>query len=190
MKSKRKNVYVALSADILHEAHINILKIANKLGDVTVGLLTDKAIASFKGIPLLNYKQRLMILNSVKYVKKIVPQETLDYSPNLKKLKPDFVVHGDDWKKGVQKATRAKAIRIIKKWGGKLIEPKYTKGISSSIIRKKITSIGTTADLRRAKLKRLINTKDITRILESHNALTGIIIEKLKIEKKKQIFRI
>ena len=89
MKSKRKNVYVALSADILHEAHINILKIANKLGDVTVGLLTDKAIASFKGIPLLNYKQRLMILNSVKYVKKIVPQETLDYSPNLKKLKPD-----------------------------------------------------------------------------------------------------
>tara|TARA_Y100000590_G_scaffold357470_1_gene412288 strand:- start:4759 stop:6063 length:1305 start_codon:yes stop_codon:yes gene_type:complete len=184
MKSKRKNVYVALSADILHEAHINILKIANKLGDVTVGLLTDKAIASFKGIPLLNYKQRLMILNSVKYVKKIVPQETLDYSPNLKKLKPDFVVHGDDWKKGVQKATRAKAIRIIKKWGGKLIEPKYTKGISSSIIRKKITSIGTTADLRRAKLKRLINTKDITRILESHNALTGIIIEKLKIEKK------
>ena len=123
----KKKVYLALAADVLHEGHINILKIANNLGEVTVGLLTDKAIARYKKFPHLTYRQRLTVLKSVKYVKKIIPQETLDYSKNLKKLKPDFLVHGDDWKKGVQKSTRAKAIKILKTWRGKLIEPSYTK---------------------------------------------------------------
>ena len=184
MISKKKNVYVGLAADILHEGHINILKTACKLGEVTVGLLTDKAISTYKQFPHLNYKQRLMVLKSVKYVKKIVQQESLDYTENLKKLKPDFLVHGDDWKKGIQKTIRTKAIKTLKTWGGKLVEPKYTKNISSSSIKKKLTEIGTTPDVRRAKLKRLIFAKDIVRLLESHNALTGIIIEKLKIRKK------
>ena len=183
----KKKVYVGLAADILHEGHINILKTANKLGEVTVGLLTDKAISTYKQLPHLNYKQRLMVLKSVKYVKKIVQQETLDYTENLKKLKPDFLVHGDDWKKGVQKTTRTKAIKTLKTWGGKLIEPKYTKNISSSLIKKKLTEIGTTPDIRRAKLKRLIFAKGIVKLLESHNALTGTIIEKIKIRKKNQL---
>lgn len=183
MTLKKKSVYVALAADILHEGHINILRTARKLGDVTVGLLTDKAISAYKQFPHLNYKQRLKVLKSVKYVHKIIQQQSLDYTENLKKLKPDFLVHGDDWKKGIQKATRAKAIKTLKTWGGKLIEPKYTKNISSSLVKKKMSKIGTTSDVRRAKLKRLIFAKDIVRLLESHNALTGIIIEKLKIRK-------
>ena len=184
MISKKKIVYVGLSADILHEGHINILKRASKLGDVTAGLLTDSAIASYKRLSHLNYKQREIVLKNIKYVKRVVPQESLDYSENLKKFKPDFLVHGDDWKKGIQKSARAKAIKTIKMWGGKLIEPKYTKNISSSLIKRKLTEMGTTPDIRRSKLKRLIFAKNIVRLLESHNALTGIIIEKLKIEKK------
>ena len=139
MKKNRKKVYVGLSADILHNGHINILKVANKLGDVTVGLLTDTAISEYKKFPHLNYKQRLTVLKSVKYIKKIIPQETLDYSKNLIKLKPDFLVHGDDWKKGIQKLTRTKAIACLKKWRGKLIEPKYKKNISSCLMKKNLS---------------------------------------------------
>ena len=135
IKKKIKTVYVGLSADILHEGHINILKIANKRGKVIVGLLTDKAIASYKNIPTLDYKQREIVLKNIKLVKRVIPQKTLDYRPNLIMLKPDYVVHGDDWKKGVQSKTRKQVISTLKKWGGKLIEPKYTKNISSSLIK-------------------------------------------------------
>ena len=182
---KKKNCYVGLSADILHEGHINILKIANKLGDVTVGLLTDDAIASYKSIPYLNFKQRKIILENIKYVKKVIPQTTLDYVENLKKLKPDYVVHGDDWKKGVQKNTRQRVVKVLKNWSGKLIEPKYTKNISSSLLKKKISQI-ISPENRVSRLKRLINSKDIVRILESHNSLTGLIIENLKLKKNKK----
>ena len=102
-KTKKKIVYVGLSADILHEGHINILKKAYELGEVTVGLLTDQAIASYKKIPHLSYKQREIVLKNMKFVKKVIPQSTLDYRPNLKLLRPHYVVHGDDWKKGIQK---------------------------------------------------------------------------------------
>ena len=183
MKTK-KLVYVGLSADILHEGHINILKIANKYGEVIVGLLTDQAIASYKKIPHLSYKQREIVLKNIKYVTKVIPQKTLDYRPNLKALKPNYVVHGDDWKIGIQKQVRLNVITTLKKWGGKLIEPKYTKNISSSLIKKNILKVGTSADTRKSKLKRLLEAKTIVRVLESHSALTGMIIENLKIIKK------
>jgi len=182
MKNKKK-VYVGLSVDIIHEGHINILKIANKLGEVTVGLLTDEAIASYKNIPHLDYKRRKIIIQNIKYVKKVIPQNTLSYVPNLNLIKPDYVVHGDDWKIGVQKKTRSDVIKTLKKWSGKLIEPKYTKNISSTIIKNKILEIGTLPQNRVSRLKRLLSSKKIVRILESHNSLTGLIIEKLKIQK-------
>ena len=143
MKKNKNNkkVYVGLAADILHEGHINILRKASKLGDVTVGLLTDAAIASYKKLPHLNYKQREIVLKNIKFVKKVLPQNTLDYTRNLLRLKPDYVVHGDDWKSGIQKKTRKQVIKILKKWSGKLIEPKYTKNISSTKIRNKIDLI-------------------------------------------------
>ena len=97
---KKKISYVALAADILHEGHVNILKIASKYGKVVVGLLTDKAIASYKKLPYLNFEQRKVIIQNMKFVDKVVAQETLDHTINLMKIKPDYVVHGDDWKKG------------------------------------------------------------------------------------------
>lgn len=183
---KKKNlVYVGLSADILHEGHINVLKVANKIGDVIVGLLTDQAIASYKKIPHLSYRQREIVLKNIKFVNKVIPQKTLDYTYNLNLIKPHFVVHGDDWKSGVQKETRKKVIKELKKWGGKLIEPSYTKNISSTLIKKKISEIVPTEN-RVSRLKRLIYSKDIVRILESHNSLTGLMIENLNIKKNKK----
>ena len=181
---KTKIAYVGLAADIIHEGHINILKKAKSYGDVVVGLLTDEAIASYKNIPHLDFKRRKIIVQNIKYVKKVIPQKTLDYVPNLNLIKPNFVVHGDDWKTGIQKKVRDRVIKTLNKWSGKLIEPKYTKNISSTIIKNKIMEIGTIPQNRVSRLKRLLMSKDIVRILESHNSLTGLIIENLKVTKK------
>jgi len=175
-----KKVYVGMSADLVHPGHINILKEASKLGDIIVGLLTDKAIASYKRLPFMTYKQRKDVIENIKGVIEVIPQETLDYRPNLEKIKPDFVVHGDDWKDGVQAEIREQVIDILSKWDGKLIEIAYTKGISSTQLNNSLKEIGTTPDIRRSKLKRLIKAKSIVRIIESHNALSGLIIENIK----------
>ena len=121
-----------MSADLIHRGHINIIKEANNYGDVVVGLLTDEAIESYKRVPLISFKHRKLILENMKDIKKVIAQETLDYVPNLKKIRPDFVVHGDDWKNGVQKTIRANVIKVLKKWNGSLIEPKYTSGVSTT----------------------------------------------------------
>ncbi len=183
----KKKIYTAFSVDILHEGHINILKSAAKYGEVIVGLLTDSAIASYKRLPHYAYKRRKFILENVKYVSKVVPQETLDYEKNLKKYKPDYVIHGDDWKTGVQKKIRERVIKTLKGWGGKLIEVKYTKNISSEKFKKVIFSAGTTPEIRKSKLKRLIESKKIVRILEAHSPLSGLVIEKLNITKNNEL---
>ena len=182
----KKIVYVGLSADILHKGHINILKIANSYGDVYVGLLTDKAISSYKNIPYLDYNKRKVVIENIKYVKKVIPQKSLDYVENLNLIKPDYVVHGDDWKNGIQKKTREKVILTLKKWSGKLIEPKYTKNISSTLIKKEMSSIISAPENRVSRLKRIMNSKNIVRVLESHNSLTGLIIDKINIVKNKK----
>ncbi|MDA8558477.1 phosphoenolpyruvate mutase [Flavobacteriaceae bacterium] len=174
----KKTVYIAMSADILHIGHLNIINEGAKYGNLTVGVLTDKAIASYKRLPFLPYETRSKTVESIKGVKNVIPQETLDYSENLLKLKPDYVVHGDDWKTGVQSAVREKVLNILKGWDGELIEPSYTNGISSTMINESIKNIGTTPNVRLSRLRRLINAKPIVRILESHSGLTGLIIEK------------
>ena len=188
MKKKihKKSVYVGFAADILHKGHINVLKTASKLGEVTVGLLTDSAISSYKKFPLLDYKQREIVLKNIIHVKKVVKQDSLDYRKNLLRFKPDFVVHGDDWKDGIQKKVRQQVIDTLKKWSGKLIEVQYTKNISSSQIKDKILEIGTSPESRLSRLRRLIKAKKIIKIIESHNALTGLVVENLKIFKNKK----
>lgn len=176
-----KKVYVGMSADLIHPGHLNIINEAKKLGEVTVGLLTDQAIASYKRLPYLTFEQRKIIVENIKGVDKVVAQETLDYVPNLKKLKPDYVVHGDDWRTGVQKNTREKVIEALKEWGGELVEIEYTKGISSTLLNKSLKEIGTTPDIRRKRLKRLIEVKPLVRLMEAHNGLTGLIIENLQV---------
>jgi len=172
-----KTVYVGMSVDLVHPGHLNVLNHAQELGEVTVGLLTDQAIASYKRVPLMTFEQRKVIVESLKQVHRVVPQNTLDYLPNLRYLTPDFVVHGDDWREGVQKETRQRVIEVLAEWGGKLVEIPYTQGISSTTLHAALKEIGTTPDIRRRMLRRLLDSKPISRFLDTHNALTGLIVE-------------
>jgi len=178
-----KKVYVGMSADLIHHGHINILNHASQYGDVIVGVLTDKAIASYKRLPALTYHQRKAIIENFKHVKEVVPQETLDYVENLRLIKPDYVVHGDDWKEGVQTETRQRVIEALQEWGGQLIEIPYTEGISSTKLHKTLQEVGTTPDVRMKKLRRLLEAKEIVRFMEAHNGLSGLIVENTKILK-------
>ncbi len=177
----KKKVYVSMRGDLLHHGHINIIDVARKLGDVTVGLLTDEAIATHRQPPLLNYEQRKKIVENIKGVNEVIVQETQDYVSNLRKLKPDFFVHGTDWKHDARKEARLKVIKLLKEWGGKLIEPEYTKGISSTQMMNYVTDLGVTPEFRLKKLRKLINLKPIVRAMEVHNGLTGRIVEKTQI---------
>jgi len=177
-----KNVYVGMSADLIHPGHLNVIKKARELGKVTIGLLTDEAIASYKRIPFMEYSQRCEIIENIKGVNKVIPQKTLDYIPNLKKLKPDFVVHGDDWKSGVQKETRNNVIKTLKEWGGELIEIPYTENISSTKLNNALKEIGTTPEVRLKSLRRMLDVKESIRFLDIHNALSALIVENCSIE--------
>jgi len=183
---KNKTVYVPLAIDILHSGHLNIIKIAKKYGKVVIGLLSDSAVAEYKAIPSLEYNERYKIVKSLKDVNQIIKQDTWDYSYVLNTLKPDYFIHGDDWKRGIQKKTRKKVISILKKNKGKLIEVPYTKNISSSSIKSDlITHLTPTSRI--SILKRLIENKTVVRVLESHSPLSGLIAENTKIEKGKKI---
>lgn len=177
-----KKVYVGMSADLVHPGHLNILKTAVQHGEVTVGLLTDAAIASYKRIPFMPFEQRKQVIESIKGVAQVVPQETLDYVPNLRKLQPDYVVHGDDWKEGVQRETRQRVIDTLAEWGGELVEVPYTQGISSTQLNRALKEIGTTPDLRLKSLRRMLLAKPLLRFLDIHNALSGLIIEHAYVE--------
>ena len=163
-----KKVYVPMAADLLHEGHLNIINEARKLGKVVIGLLTDKAISEYKDIPLLNYEQRKIVMESIKGVDQVIEQKTWDYEPILRKIKPDFLVHGDDWKEGTQKSTREGVIEVLKEWGGKVVDVPYTTGISSTKLNQKVKAIGTTPEIRLQRLRRLIQARSIVRIIESH----------------------
>jgi phosphoenolpyruvate mutase len=172
-----KTVYVGMSADLIHPGHVNVLQRAAELGEVTIGLLTDAAIASYKRLPHMTYEQRAAVVRSLKGVSRVVAQETLDYAPNLERLKPDYVVHGDDWRSGVQQQTRQRVIDALGQWGGELVEVPYTEGISSTQLNQSIKQIGTTPSVRLSRLRRLLDNKSIVRIMEAHNGLTGLIVE-------------
>lgn len=178
-----RKVYVAMSADLIHTGHLNIIEEARKYGDVIIGLLTDRAIASYKRLPYMTFEQRKKVMENIKGVHEVVPQETLDYVPNLEKYRPDFVVHGDDWKTGVQKEVRQRVIDTLAGWGGELIEPHYTPGISSTELNIWIREMGTTPGIRLNMLRRLLEAKDVVRVMEAHNGLTGLIVEKTKVVK-------
>ena len=166
---KSKKVYIGLSADLIHQGHLNIVAVGCKLGKVIIGLLTDEAIASYKRLPLIAFEERKLIVENLKGVDKVIPQTTLDYVPNLKKIKPDYVVHGDDWKTGIQKEVRQRVIDILAEWDGELVEPKYTEGISSTDLISAVKAQGITPGKRMKTLRRLINVKPVVRILEAHN---------------------
>ncbi len=176
-----------MGTDLIHHGHINIIEIARDLGEVTVGLLSDKAVSKYSRMPFLSFDERKKILENLKGVSEVVPQLTLDYEENLRALKPDYVVHGSDWKTGPQKHIRDKVIKLLKEWGGELVEPEYTSGISSTGLRNAMREVGTTPDIRRRMLRRLIESKGIVRVLEAHNGISGLIVEETTYEAEGEI---
>ncbi len=178
-----KTIYLGMTGDIIHPGIINIISEAAKRGNVLVGLLTDSAIASHKRLPFLTYEQRLKVVENIKGVDRVVPQEEWNYVPNLKKYKPDAIIHGDDWKSGPLSKVREEVYKVMKEIGGEVIEIPYTPGITSSMLNEARKTIGTTPDIRLKTLRRLIGAKPIVRIMEAHSGLSGLIVENLEIEK-------
>ena len=176
-------VYLGMTADIIHPGLINIIREATKYGEVLVGLLTDEAIAEHKRLPHMTYEQREEIVKNIKGVTRVVPQEEWSYVNNLRKYKPNFIIHGDDWKTGAALKVRNDVFDVMKELGGKVIEIPYTQGITSSSLSNDIIAIGTTPDIRLKRLRRLIDAKGIVRVLEAHSGLSGLIIEHLEIYK-------
>tara|TARA_R100001015_G_C4621224_1_gene178368 strand:+ start:414 stop:1715 length:1302 start_codon:yes stop_codon:yes gene_type:complete len=179
---KNKIVYVPMAADVLHHGHINIINKAKELGEVVVGLYDDSLIASYKRVPLMDFRKRKIVIENIKGVSRIVVQSVTNFDSVLRDLRPDYVVHGDDWKNTSQSKMRQHIIDIISEWGGELVEPKYTDGISSTALIENDKKNGVTPDSRRKTLRRLLDVKPIVRILEAHNGLTGLIVEKTKVD--------
>lgn len=177
-----KKVYLGMVADIMHPGLINIINEGSKYGDVIIGLYTDKAVAEHKRLPFLTYEQRKQVVENIKGVSEVVPQDEWSYIPNLKKLKPDYIIHGDDWKTGIDMELREEVFRVMKELDGEVIEIPYTKGINSTGLVEEEKSLGTTPEVRMKRLRRLIAAKPIVRIMEAHDGLCGLIIENAEID--------
>jgi phosphoenolpyruvate phosphomutase len=171
-----KKVYVGMVAEILHSGHINLLSEASKLGQVTVGLLTDSAVSEYKESPAISFENRKTVLLALSYVKEVIKQNSLDYSDNLRLVRPDFVVHGDDWNYGVQKDTRAKVLEVLREFGGSLVEIPYSEGISTTHIKNLIRKTKSESPIRSLREK-LSNQNRALRFIDLHNGLSGLIAE-------------
>ena len=182
--SEKKTVFVPMSCDLIHEGHLNVIKHAKKYGMVIVGLLTDAAINVYKPLPVFTYKQRLAIIENIKGVDSVEKTEDWDYSSALERLKPDYIIHGDDWKHNNQSQVRKNVTRQMKQWKGQVIEIPYTKGISSSsvkdIIRKEISP----SFQRAGNLRRIISFNSLVRFIEVHSGLSALIGENARYRKK------
>jgi phosphoenolpyruvate phosphomutase len=183
-----KKVYVNLIADVLHAGHIRILKEASKYGKVIVGLMSQKACGELNDIPYLDYEKRKMVVENLKFVDEVIPQKSASYKENLLKLKPDYVIHGDDWKYNYKKKYREEVVEILKSYGGELIEIPYSKDISEAKINEEKQRVGITTGLRLARLRQLLSAKKLLKIMEVHNALSGLIVENTTIEEENLSF--
>ena len=176
-----KQVYICFSTDIIHNGHLSILKKAADLGEVTVGILTDEVVASYKHYPLIPLDERIAMFDSLKYVSRVVVQESLDYTDVLNQLKPDIVVHGDDWLVGYQANIRAKVIETLKQWGGELVEFPYTHTPTEETL-SSLDSLLSLPETRRSRLRKLMAYKPCISVCEAHNGITGLIVEKTAVD--------
>ncbi len=173
-----RSVYMSFSTDIIHGGHIEIIKKAEKLGKLIIGVLSDEAVASYKRFPLVSAKERKKLFASITGVYKVVDQSTLSYKENLEKYKPDIVVHGDDWCKGFQKPVRDEVVSILASYGGKLVEYPYSCDPEYREMENRARAELSLPDIRRARLKKILEMKGFVTALEAHSGITGLIVEK------------
>lgn len=174
----QRTVYLCFSTDILHSAHIALLRRARRLGRVIVGVMTDEAVAAYKRFPLIPYAERKAVFESLGGVWRVVPQRTLSYKENLETYRPDFVVHGDDWQTGFQRPIRDEAAEILASYGGQLVEYPYARDARYEALEKRARAELALPDLRRARLRRLLALKGAVTAIEAHSGITGLIAEK------------
>lgn len=176
-KIEGKTVYMSFSTDMVHTGHIEIIKKATKLGKLIVGVLSDEAVMSYKRFPLLPFEERKAMFENIKGVDRVVEQKTLSYKENLETIKPDYVVHGDDWCTGIQKPIRDEVCSILASYGGQLVEYPYSKDEKYEELDKRARGELSTPDVRRKRLRKVLATKGIATVMEAHSGLTGLIVE-------------
>ena len=172
-----RTVYMCFSTDIIHGGHIAIIKKAQKLGKLIVGVLSDEAVASYKRLPLVPASERKVMFENIAGVYKVVDQNTLSYAENLKKYQPTYVVHGDDWCVGFQKPIRDEVVSVLASYGGKLVEYPYSNDQKYKDIDARTRSDLAMPDIRRGRLRRVLDMKGLVTIMEAHDGLTGLIVE-------------
>jgi len=178
MIKSNKSVYMCFSTDVIHGGHTTIIQKAAELGELTMGMLTDEVVASYRRFPVLKYDERVKILESIKGVSKVVPQKTLSYAENLRMLNPNYVVHGDNWITGFQKPIREEVIEVLKEYGGELIEYPYTINEEYKKLELSQREQLSMPDVRRGRLKKLLEMKPLINVIEAHSGITGLIAEK------------
>ena len=172
-----KTVYLSFSTDLLHSGHIALINKAAQYGKVIIGLLTDEVVSTYKRLPLLPFEERKMMFENLASVSEVVAQSTLSYRDNLLKYKPDYVVHGDDWKTGFQKPIRDEVVDILASYGGQLVEFPYSVSDKYAQIEQRAKLDLSMPDIRRSRLKKEINLKGLVTAMEAHDGLTGLIVE-------------
>ena len=174
---ENRSVYMCFSADVLHSGHMAIIRKAARLGRLTIGVLSDEAVASFKRFPILPAEERRALFANIKGVDRVVEQKTLSYRETLLELKPEIVVHGDNWREGFQKELRAEVLRTLKSYGGKLVEFPYSADPKLKELENASRRELSLPDNRRARLRKLLDMKSLVTVMEAHDGLTGLIVE-------------
>ena len=174
---ENRTVYMCFSTDMLHSGHIAIIKKAAKLGKLVIGVLTDEVIASYKRFPLMPFEERKSLFESISGVEKVIEQDTLSYAKVLSELKPNYVVHGDDWQSGFQKPIRDEVVSILASYGGKLVEYPYSADDKYKDLEARTRSELAMPDVRRGRLRRMLAAKGLVTAMEAHDGLTGLVVE-------------
>lgn len=173
-----KKVYACFCTDVIHEGHLNIIKQAAKYGEVIAGILSDKAMIRYNRFPTVSFEERKKMLEDIEEVSKVVVQNEVMYEEILKELKPDYVIHGDNWKSGPMKIIRDNVVANLEKWGGELIEVPYTYNERVSNIEAVVKERAAMPEYRRKRLRLLLDLCPIVKTIEVHSGLTGLIAEK------------
>lgn len=177
-----RTVYMCFSTDIIHSGHISIIQKAARMGKLIIGILSDEAIIGYKRFPLLPHDEKKSIFNNIKGVYKVVDQNTLSYVENIKKYKPDVVVHGDDWQNGIQKTIRDEVIAELNEYAGILVEFPYSKDIKYKELEKRSRAELSMPDARRSRLRKILEIKSLVTAMEAHSGITGLIVENTVVE--------
>ena len=178
---ENRTVYMCFATDILHGGHIAIIRKAQRLGQLTIGVLSDEAVSGYKRYPLVPCSERKVMMENIAGVRRVVEQKTLSYRENLLKYKPDIVVHGDDWVTGFQKPIRDEVVEILRSYGGRLVEFPYSRDDKYKQMAGRIRADLAMPDIRRGRLRREIEINGLITAMEAHDGLTGLVVENAKV---------